>query len=156
MKTLHKRCAGLDVHKMEVVACQRIVSSRKAGREVRRFPTTTHGLLELKEWLERGGCTHVAMEATGVYWKPVWQILEGHSTGVQSTPSVRSIYFRLIAATRNLPAHLPLFRGLPAFKIRNAPPRSLFGSSAVLFTQRCCLSGRASGEFCWLHCATPG
>jgi transposase len=78
MKTLQKRCAGLDVHKIEVVACLRIVSSRKVGREVRRFPTTTHGLLELREWLERGGCTHVAMEATGVYWKPVWQILEGH------------------------------------------------------------------------------
>jgi transposase len=78
MKTLHKRCAGLDVHKMEVVACLRIVSSRKVEREVRRFATTTHGLLELAEWLEHGGCTHVAMEATGVYWKPVWQILEGH------------------------------------------------------------------------------
>src|SRR5262245_26210806 len=77
MKTLHKRCAGLDVHKMEVVACLRVVSNRKVGREVRRFPTTTHGLLELAEWLERGGCTHVAMEATGVYWKPVWHILEG-------------------------------------------------------------------------------
>jgi transposase len=77
MKTLYKRCAGLDVHKIEVVACLRIVS-RKVGREVRRFSTTTHGLLELQEWLERGGCTHVAMEATGVYWKPVWQILEGH------------------------------------------------------------------------------
>jgi transposase len=77
MKTLHKRCAGLDVHKMEVVACLRVVSNRKVGREVRRFPTTTHGLLELAEWLERAGCTHVAMEATGVYWKPVWHILEG-------------------------------------------------------------------------------
>src|SRR5262245_18236237 len=77
MKTLHKRCAGLDVHKMEVVACLRVVSNRKVGREVRRFSTTTHGLLELAEWLERAGCTHVAMEATGVYWKPVWHVLEG-------------------------------------------------------------------------------
>ena len=77
MKTLHSRCAGLDVHKVEVVACLRLVSKRKVEREVRRFPTTTQGLLELSEWLERGGCTHVAMEATGVYWKPVWHILEG-------------------------------------------------------------------------------
>jgi transposase len=77
MKTMHKRCAGLDVHKVEVVACLRLVSKRKTEREVRRFPTTTHGLLELAEWLERGGCTQVAMEATGVYWKPVWHILEG-------------------------------------------------------------------------------
>ena len=78
MKTLHKRCAGLDVHKAEVVACLRVVTNRKVGREVRRFPTTTQGLLALAEWLENAGCTHVAMEATGVYWKPVWHILEGH------------------------------------------------------------------------------
>ena len=76
MKTLHSRCAGLDVHKAEVVACLRLVGKRKVEREVRRFPTTTRGLLELGDWLERGGCTHVAMEATGVYWKPVWHILE--------------------------------------------------------------------------------
>jgi transposase len=78
MKTLHKRCAGLDVHKAEVVACLRVITNRKVGREVRRFPTTTQGLLALAEWLENAGCTHVAMEATGVYWKPVWHILEGH------------------------------------------------------------------------------
>src|SRR6478672_10841863 len=77
MKTLHKRCAGLDVHKAEVVACVRLISKRKVEREVRRFPTTTQGLLALAEWLESAGCTHVAMEATGVYWKPGWHILEG-------------------------------------------------------------------------------
>src|SRR6201982_3474093 len=77
MKTLHKRCAGLDVHKVEVVACLRLIGKRKVEREVRRFPTTTQGLLALAEWLESAGCTHVAMEATGVYWKPVWHILEG-------------------------------------------------------------------------------
>lgn len=77
MKTLHKRCAGLDVHKAEVVACVRLISKRKVEREVRRFPTTTQGLLALAEWLESAGCTDVAMEATGVYWKPVWHILEG-------------------------------------------------------------------------------
>src|ERR1700750_2101677 len=80
MKTLHKRCAGLDVHKAEVVACLRVVNKRKVGHQVRRFPTTTHGLLELAEWLEHAQCTHVAMEATGVYWKPVWHILERHFT----------------------------------------------------------------------------
>jgi transposase len=77
MKTLHKRCAGLDVHKKEVVACLRLVTRGKATYEVRRFATTTRGLLELSDWLEQAGCTHVAMEATGVYWKPVWHILEG-------------------------------------------------------------------------------
>lgn len=80
MKTMHKRCAGLDVHKAEVVACLRLVSKRKTAREVRRFPTTTQGLLELAAWLERAGCTDVAMEATGVYWKPVWHVLEEQFT----------------------------------------------------------------------------
>ena len=77
MKTLHRRCAGLDVHKKEVVACLRLVIRGKATYEVRRFTTTTRGLIELADWLEQAGCTHVAMEATGVYWKPVWHILEG-------------------------------------------------------------------------------
>jgi transposase len=77
MKTLHERCAGLDVHKKEVVACLRLVAREKATYDVRRFLTTTRGLLELADWLEQAGCTHVAMEATGVYWKPVWHILEG-------------------------------------------------------------------------------
>jgi transposase len=77
MKTLHKRCVGLDVHKAEVVACARLVVRGKVSHEVRRFPTTTRGLMALAEWLECLGVTHVAMEATGVYWKPVWHILEG-------------------------------------------------------------------------------
>jgi hypothetical protein len=69
MKTLHKRCAGVDVHKTEVVACLRLITNRKIEHEVCRFPTTTHGLLELADWLEDARCTHVAMESTGVYWK---------------------------------------------------------------------------------------
>jgi transposase len=77
MKVKHKRCAGLDVHKKEVVACLRLVTRGKASQEVRRFPTTTRGLLEMADWLEGAGCQRVAMEATGVYWKPVWHILEG-------------------------------------------------------------------------------
>src|SRR5246500_1593265 len=78
MKTLYGRCAGLDVHKVEIVACLRVAKKAKVVREVRRVPATTRGLFELVEWLESAGCTHVAMEATGVYWKPVWHILEGH------------------------------------------------------------------------------
>ena len=65
------------MHKTEVVACVRLAIRDKASYEVRRFPTTTRGLLELAEWLELAGCSRVAMEATGVYWKPVWHILEG-------------------------------------------------------------------------------
>jgi transposase len=78
MKVLHERCAGLDVHKDLVVACARLQRGAKAQREQRRFDTTTKGLLELLAWLAELDCTHVAMEATGVYWKPVWHVLEGH------------------------------------------------------------------------------
>jgi transposase len=77
MKVLNRRCAGLDVHKDEVVACVRR-SGGESGHEVRRFATVTPGLLELSDWLSASGVTHVAMEATGVYWKPVWHVLEGH------------------------------------------------------------------------------
>jgi transposase len=78
MKVLHARCAGLDVHKDLVVACARLQRGGKVQREQRRFDTTTKGLLELLAWLAELECTHVAMEATGVYWKPVWHVLEGH------------------------------------------------------------------------------
>jgi transposase len=76
MEVLHKRCAGLDVHKDTVVAAVRVVRRRRVEREVRSFATTTSGLLALAEWLAGQGVTHAAMEATGVYWKPVWHILE--------------------------------------------------------------------------------
>ncbi len=75
MQVLYPRCAGLDVHKDVVVACVRCVSA-PIHQEVRSFGTTTGALLELTEWLNSHGCTHVAMEATGVYWKPIWHILE--------------------------------------------------------------------------------
>jgi transposase len=76
MQVLYPRCAGLDVHKDTVVACVRCVSP-PVHHETRCFPTTTSGLLALGEWLGAHGCTHVAMEATGVYWRPVWHVLEG-------------------------------------------------------------------------------
>ena len=75
METLHGRCAGLDVHQKEIVACRRLVSGQKARSELARFPTTTRGLVDLSTWLSEAKVTHVAMEATGVYWKPVWQVL---------------------------------------------------------------------------------
>lgn len=76
MEVLYPRCAGLDVHKDTVVACVRCVSAPTA-HEVRTFGTTTRDLISLGDWLEAAGCTHVAMEATGVYWKPIWHLLEG-------------------------------------------------------------------------------
>ena len=75
MDVLHTHCAGLDIHKDTVVACSRRVSAGKVIREARTFKTTTRDLLPLSEWLASLGATHIAMEATGVYWKPVWNIL---------------------------------------------------------------------------------
>jgi transposase len=77
MDLLHQRCAGLDVHKETVVAAVRVVQSGQVCHDVQTFSTHTKGLLELSDFLARHECTHVAMEATGVYWKPVWHILEG-------------------------------------------------------------------------------
>jgi transposase len=75
MDVLYPLCAGLDVHKDTVVACVRVAADGLARSEVRTFETTTPGLLALSAWLAESGCTHVAMEATGIYWKPVWHIL---------------------------------------------------------------------------------
>lgn len=77
MEVLHPTCAGLDVHKDSVVACARIARDREVSQEVETFGTTTKDLLALSDWLTERGCTHVAMEATGVYWKPAWHVLEG-------------------------------------------------------------------------------
>ena len=75
MDVLYPRCAGLDVHKDTVVAALRLAGEGGAASDVRSFDTITPGLLALSAWLAEAGCTHVAMEATGVYWKPVWHIL---------------------------------------------------------------------------------
>lgn len=75
MEVLHACCAGLDVHKETVVACVRVQARGKAKHTVRTFETTTRGLEALSAWLSQNGCRHVAMEATGVYWKPVWHVL---------------------------------------------------------------------------------
>jgi transposase len=80
MEVLYPRCAGLDVHAKTVVACVRLASGTTVTYEHRTVSTSTRGLLELDEWLTAHGCTHVAMEATGVYWKPVWHVLEEHFT----------------------------------------------------------------------------
>ena len=75
MDVLHPRCAGLDVHKDTVVAAVRIAAGGATETTVRTFDTMTPGLLALSAWLAEQNCTHVAMEATGVYWKPVWHVL---------------------------------------------------------------------------------
>lgn len=77
MEVIHAWCAGLDVHKETVVASVRIARGGKVERETRTFGTMTRELLALLDWLSGYQVTHVGMEATGVYWKPVWHILEG-------------------------------------------------------------------------------
>ena len=76
METLHPHCCGLDVHKQTVVAC-RLADGEKSTRT---FKTSTAALRELVDWLKEEGCTHVAMESTGSYWKPVYNLLEDHFT----------------------------------------------------------------------------
>jgi transposase len=76
MEVIHARCAGLDVHKDSVVACMRLAKTEGVEHTVRTFGTTTKELLALSDWLTEHEVTHVAMEATGVYWKPVWHVLE--------------------------------------------------------------------------------
>jgi len=79
MEVLVSRGCGLDVHQATVVACLLTGEpGRLPRKQVKTFSTMTSGLIELRDWLKAAGCTAVAMEATGVYWKPVYTILEGH------------------------------------------------------------------------------
>jgi transposase len=77
MEVVHPRCAGLDVHKDTVVACARLTKGKQSRQETQTFGTTSRELLRLSDWLSEQGCTVVALEATGVFWKPVWHVLEG-------------------------------------------------------------------------------
>jgi transposase len=77
MDGLFERCCGLDIHKRTVVACLVVPGSNgQPVKEVRSFGTMTDELLQRADWLAANGVTHVAMESTGVYWKPVWNLLE--------------------------------------------------------------------------------
>ncbi len=78
MEGLYLRCCDIDVHKKVLVACVIQVIDGQRHKEIRTFATTTQGILQLLDWLQATGCTHVAMESTGVYWKPIYNLLEGH------------------------------------------------------------------------------
>ena len=81
MERVLERCGGLDVHKKTVAACIVIPGTRgRRQQEVRTFGTTARELLALRDWLDANGVTHVAMESTGIYWKPVFYVLEGSFT----------------------------------------------------------------------------
>src|ERR671932_2104770 len=75
MEVLHQRCAGIDVHRDGVVACARVVHGQGIERFVETFGATAAELERLARWLAGHGVTRAAMEATGVYWKPVWAVL---------------------------------------------------------------------------------
>src|SRR6478609_5621723 len=77
MEAVIERVCGLDVHQATVVACLLVGDAgKKPRKEVRTFRTMTRELNELATWLQEHGCTHVAIESTGVYWKPVYAVLE--------------------------------------------------------------------------------
>lgn len=82
MEVLHARCCGIDVHKDTLVACLRIQEGRRARKDVQSFGTTSGEVLRLQRWLADAACTHVAMESTGVYWQPIFAVLEGTMTVV--------------------------------------------------------------------------
>src|SRR5216683_1644184 len=78
MEIVYERCCGLDIHKKRIVACLITPGGNKQrSKEIRTFRTFTSELLALHDWLHAAGCTHIAMEATGVYWKPAFNLLEG-------------------------------------------------------------------------------
>ena len=77
MEVVSHRCSGIDVHKGSISVCVLRMEEEGPRKQIRRFGTMTRELLELSNWLRQLGVTHVAMESTGVYWKPVWNLLEG-------------------------------------------------------------------------------
>ena len=81
MHVVYERCCGLDVHKTSVVACLLVAEGNgRSRKQVRTFGTMTADILALADWLAAAGCTHVAMESTGIYWKPIWNLLEDQFT----------------------------------------------------------------------------
>jgi len=100
MEVVYERCAGLDVHQSSVVACARLVEGGRVHQELGSFETTMKGLKALRSWLRKRGCTHAALEATGVYWKPVWMVLEGSVELLLANPhEVRNVPGRKSDAT---------------------------------------------------------
>ena len=122
METLHRRCAGLDVHQKEIVACRRIVAGRKVRSELARFATTTQGLLALSAWLAEARITHVAMEATGVTGSRSGTCCDTTSAWLSPTPRTSAT----CRAARATPTTRP---GSPTFSPR-ADPRQFRAASA--------------------------
>src|SRR5215469_8141502 len=87
MEVVHRRCCGIDVHQASLAVCVSIKEEGQSEKYRLRCGTTTGELLRLLDWLHEHGVTHVAMEATGVYWKPVWHVLEGQFELLLANPT---------------------------------------------------------------------
>ncbi len=83
MDVVYERCCGIDVHKKNVVACV----LTPGVKEIRTFATMTDDLLEMVSWIQSHGCTHVAMESTASFWKPIYNLLEGQNEAPLTTPA---------------------------------------------------------------------
>lgn len=93
MDIIYERCCGLDVHKKSVTAC--IITPE--GKELKTFGTMTDDLVALVQWIKEKGCTHVAMESTGVYWKPIYNLLEMEEI---TTLVVNAQHFKAVAGRK--------------------------------------------------------
>jgi len=89
MDVLYERCCGLDIHKKTVTAC--IITPD--GKEIRTFGTMTDEIVALVEWIKSRGCSHMAVESTGVYWKPIYNLLEfeGIETLVVNAKHIKAV-----------------------------------------------------------------
>ena len=77
MQVIYQRWCGIDVHKKMLVACLLLGTAQGVDKEIQTFSTMLPDLFRLRDWLKAQGCQAVAMESTGVYWKPIWNVLEG-------------------------------------------------------------------------------
>jgi Transposase/Transposase IS116/IS110/IS902 family len=124
----HERVAGLDVHKAMIVACVRIMPAGKIKRECRTFETSTASLDALLGWLTASGCTHVAMEATGVYWKPVCGAMPWAK---RSRRSMRRSIPPSLGWTREVQAGQATFRSL-ILLLCSVPGINVLGATIIL------------------------
>ncbi len=149
MEVLHRCCCGMDVHKDSVVACVRRIDARGPGRRSSgTFGTTTAGLLELGDWLVSEQVPIAAMESTGVYWKPIWNLLEGHELklllvnahDVEQLPGRKTD----VKDSQWLGATLEL-RALRASFVPQRPQRELRDLTRTR-TSSCCRTSGAGGQ----------
>jgi transposase len=150
MQVVFPQCAGLDVHKKTVVACILITPPHgRVTREIRTFSTMTADLLALGDWLDEHQVTHVAIESTGVYWKPICNVLEEGRTFVLVTPQhVKAVPGRKTDVKDSEWLADLLRHGLlhPSFILRHAPSAPSASSRAI--EKRLCTNARKKSRAC--------